>query len=158
MVLAAFENDFLVRDPDTSIGGTNLVYQHVPDNATSSYYISLPTSFKVTGALDIVSPGATEPELIDPASLQLVWKDDSSEKHYLIVVYNAFGEKVLDCEIPEHTGGANVIYTYGDGTCTTPAQPLEAGMYYQFRVQSTDASLVPKSQTEDLLGVFYTPE
>ncbi len=65
----------------------------------------LQTSFKVTGALTIVSPGATEPELIDPASLQLVWKDDSSEKHYLIVVYNAFGEKVLDCEIPGETGG-----------------------------------------------------
>ncbi len=41
VVLAAFENDFLVRDPDTSIAGTDLVYQHVPDNATSSYDINL---------------------------------------------------------------------------------------------------------------------
>lgn len=159
VVLAAFENDFLVRDPDTSIAGTALVYQEVPDPATSSYDISLPTSFKVTGALTIVSPGATGPEQIDPSDVQLVWKDDSSEKHYLIVVYNAFGEKMLDCEIPGQSGGANVTYGYdsGEGTCSTPAQPLESGMYYQFRVQSTDAALVPKAQTEDLLGVFYAP-
>ncbi len=73
-------------------------------------------------------------------------------------MYNAFGEKMLDCEIPGETGVGNVKYDYdaGVGTCTTPAQPLQSGMYYQFRVQSTDAA-VPKSQTEDLLGVFYTP-
>ncbi len=66
VVLAAFENDFLVRDPDTSIAGTDIVYNHVPDNVTGSYQINLCSSFKVTGALTIVSPGATEPEQMDP--------------------------------------------------------------------------------------------
>src|SRR5690606_14531944 len=55
VVLAAFENDFLVRDPDQSIGGTSIV--RVTVNGAST---QLSESFKVTGALDVVSPDAEE--------------------------------------------------------------------------------------------------
>lgn len=50
VVLAAFENDGLVRDPDVSIGGTSLARISV---AGSDLTVS--ESFKVTGALDVVS-------------------------------------------------------------------------------------------------------
>ena len=53
VVLAAFENDKLVRDPDPNIAGTQIVHITVPDN--SLYNITLPTSFKITEALVIVS-------------------------------------------------------------------------------------------------------
>ena len=52
VVLAAFENDNLVRDPDESIGGTELIELEMPD-ADGNRTITLP-GFKVTEALDVV--------------------------------------------------------------------------------------------------------
>jgi hypothetical protein len=146
VVLAAFENDLLVRDPDPSIAGTQILHIEVPDG--SSYEIDIASSFKITEALVIASPGATEPELVTE-SPTFVWKDDSSETKYSIVVYNAFGDEVWrDDNIPRVTGAENVTVDYG-------GEQLQAGMYYQFRVTSWkgDGTI---SQTEDLLGVFYT--
>ena len=145
VVLAAFENDKLVRDPDPNISGTQIVHITVPDN--SSYNITLPSSFKITEALVIVGPGATEPEKVTETPT-FVWKDDSSEIKYSIVVYNAFGQEVWrDDNIPKVTGSENV-------TVKNDQLILEDGMYYQFRATSwRDAG--PISQTEDLLGVFY---
>jgi hypothetical protein len=145
VVLAAFENDKLVRDPDPNIAGTQIVHITVPDN--SLYNIALPTSFKITEALLIVSPGATEPQKVTETPA-FIWKDDSSETKYSIVVYNAFGQEVWrDENIPRVTGAENV-------TVKNEELILEDGMYYQFRTTSwRDAG--PISQTEDLLGVFY---
>jgi hypothetical protein len=145
VVLAAFENDKLVRDPDPNIAGTQIVHITVPNN--SLYNITLPTSFKITEALVIVSPGATEPQKVTETPT-FVWKDDSSETKYSIVVYNAFGQEVWrDDNIPRVTGAENV-------TVKNEELILEDGMYYQFRATSwRDAG--PISQTEDLLGVFY---
>ncbi len=147
VVLAAFENDGLVRDPDPSIGGTQIV--HIEVDGSVSTTVELPASFKITEALEILYPGATEPEAVDPANLEFRWVDDSSEDSYRLVVYNAFGELVWErADIPKVTGGnAQVPY---EG----PA--LEQGMYYQFRVWSMRTS-GPISSTEDLLGVFYVP-
>ncbi len=61
VVLAAFENDGLVRDPDTSIGGTTIVHIEVMAGQTQ---VDLAESFKVTGALDVVSPGADTIEIV----------------------------------------------------------------------------------------------
>jgi hypothetical protein len=145
VVLAAFENDLLVRDPDPSIAGTQILHIQVPD---SSYDIDIASSFKVTEALVIVSPGASEPELTTE-NPSFVWKDDSSETKYSIVVYNAFGDEVWrDDNLPRVTGSENVTVEYGGDL-------LQPGMYYQFRVTSWRDS-GPISQTEDLLGVFYT--
>jgi hypothetical protein len=146
VVLAAFENDFLVRDPDPSISGTQILHIQVPDG--SSYEIDIVSSFKVTESLVVVSPGASAPELISGNPV-FIWEDDSSEIKYSIVVYNAFGEEVWrDDDLPRVTGSPQVTVTYG-------ASPLQAGMYYQFRATSWRSD-GPISQTEDLLGVFYT--
>jgi hypothetical protein len=146
VVLAAFENDFLVRDPDPSIAGTQILHIQVPDS--SSYEIDIAASFKVTESLVVVSPGATAPELVTGNPV-FIWEDDSSEIKYSIVVYNAFGEEVWrNDDLPKVTGSPQVTVTYGAG-------PLQAGMYYQFRATSWRSD-GPISQTEDLLGVFYT--
>lgn len=157
-VLAAFENDFLVRDPDPNISGTQLVTQTMPSPGMT---ISLPTGFKITGALDIVGPGLNEPEAVTMPPT-LTWADDSSEDFYTVVVYNAYGQLVwcrsnqmimgMTCgpQIPGVSGMSTVSVAY-DG-------PMEPGMYYQFRATSwrmAGGNAGPISQTEDLRGVFY---
>ena len=139
VVLAAFENDLLVRDPDTSIGGTDIVTIDVSGGDQQV------DGFKVTEALAVVSPGAEAPERVT-APLTLTWVDDSSEDEYLVEVYDALGELVWGAQGDFDPGGnapASVAY---DG-------PLEPGMVYQFRATSLKDG-VPLSTTEDLLGVF----
>jgi len=150
VVLAAFENDFLVRDPDPGIAGTQIVHQEVPD-PTDGNEITIDTSFKVTGALTMFGPGAEGPEAVaDASALVFSWKDDSSEDFYAVVVYDAFGNEVWDYpDAPRVTGGEVVEVDYA-GPALTP------GMYYQWRATSHRVA-GPISTTEDLLGVFYIP-
>ena len=146
-VLAAFENDFVVRDPDTSIGGTTLQEVAVPRGAGTT---SVEEGFKVTQALTVLSPGAEAPEWVDAAP-DLVWADDSSEDGYHLWVYDAFGELVWEvAEVPRVTGSTEVRVAW-DGPALTP------GMAYQFRVASyhDEGEQVFISKTEDLRGVFY---
>jgi hypothetical protein len=140
VVLAAFENDFLVRDPDTSIGGTALV-----EITVAGQNLTLSQSFKITGALDIVSPTAEEVVTGTPT---FVFVDDSSEDHYELAVFDAFGHLVWENKaVPGVSGAKNVSVTYaGDA--------LEVGMLYQFRATSIGKGGTPISRTEDLEGVF----
>ncbi len=141
VVLAAFENDNLVRDPDTSIGGTQIQHITVMGNTT------LEASFKVTEALAVISPGADGLEVITSVPPTFQWADDSSEDNYEVRVFDAFGAMVHEEKnVPRHTGSGNVEYTW-DGA------DLEPGMVYQFRVLSIKDG-VPISATEDLRGVF----
>jgi hypothetical protein len=155
VVLAGFENDDLVRDPDPNIAGTQIVTVDMP---TPGDTVSL-DSFKITEALNVVSPGREDPEEVTEAPT-LTWADDSSEDFYTVVVYNAYGELVwclsdqmMGCDggnVDRVTGADNVEVQY-DG-------PLEPGMYYQFRATSwrqSGGNPGPISQTEDLRGVFY---
>jgi len=140
VVLAAFENDFLVRDPDTSIGGTSIVRITVSGSSQE-----LSDSFKITGSLDGVSPTGEE---VVSSSPTFVWEDDSSEDHYEIVVFDAFGNLVWeDKAIPGVSGSKTVSVPYGG-----PA--LESGLIYQFRGTSIKKNGTPISRTEDLKGVF----
>jgi hypothetical protein len=139
VVLAAFENDALVRDPDTSIGGTEV--QHI---TVSGSDVSV-TGFKVTGALLVLGPGADGAEAVT-APVTLSWQDDSSEDEYQIVVYDALGTLVWQLSRDGATGHDPVTVEFPG--------PLEAGMYYQFRVTSLKDG-VPISSTEDLKGVFF---
>jgi len=140
VVLAAFENDFLVRDPDTSIGGTGLVHITV---AGASMAIS--TGFKITGSLDGVSPDNEE---IVSGTPTFSWKDDSGEDHYEIRVFDAYGTKVWeDLAVPSVNGNKPVTVTYG-------GPPLVSGRLYQFRAVSIKNGGSPISITEDLKGVF----
>ena len=155
VVLAAFENDFLVRDPDPNISGTQIVTVEMTSPGTD---VTLDTSFKVTGALAVLSPGVDDPESVTTAPT-LIWEDDSSEDFYTVVVYDAYGNLVwclsdlMACDggsIPSVSGGGDVSVPYGG--------PMEPGMYYQFRAtswRSPGGNPGPISTTEDLRGVFY---
>jgi hypothetical protein len=141
-VLVAFENDFLVRDPDTSIGGTEIQTIAVPTSGSAA----VEASFKVTEALSLVGPGAETPEIVTAPPV-LTWADDSSEDLYELRVIDALGNvtwEVLD--VPRVTGSGNVEVMYAGPS-------LQPGMYYQFRATSMKDG-VPISRTEDLRGVF----
>lgn len=140
VALAAFENDFLVRDPDTAIGGTEIVYLTVDGES-----IELTQSFKVTGSLEVVSPDREE---VVSGTPTFVWNDDSGEDHYEVVVYDAFGNLVWEkLDVPGVSGSKTVEAPY-EG----PA--LEPGTLYQFRATSIKQGGTPLARTEDLRGVF----
>lgn len=145
-VLAAFENDMLVRDPDASIAGTQIQQIEV----VAGQRLALDASLKVTAALEVVGPGADGLEEVDGAPV-LAWIDDSSEDRYALVVYDARGTEVWrDDDVPRVTGGGTVEVPYGG-----PA--LVSGMIHQFRVTSWSdgpQGSTALSRTEDLRGVF----
>lgn len=145
-VLAAFENDALVRDPDAGIAGTELQHVAVPDTNA----VTLADSFKVTEALAVLGPGAELAEAVTtPPTLR--WADDSSEDHYELRVVDAFGTLVWEVlDVPGVSGSDAVEVPY-DGPALMP------GMYYQFRatsIRETPNMSSPISRTEDLRGVF----
>jgi len=143
VVVAAFENDGLVRDPDRCIAGTADVHVEVAAGTPTT----LDQTFKITAALEVMSPGATAAELVSSAPM-LAWKDDASEDNYLVEVFDTFGQLVWSTEIPG-TNGTNPQVQY--------AGPMEPGMYYQWRATSRRQSNCNISRTEDLRGVFFTP-
>jgi len=142
VVLAAFENDGLVRDPDLSIGGTSILNVTIAGGASKTV-----DGFKVTGSLSTESPGK---DAIDEVmgTPSFVWGDDSSEDHYEVRVFDAFGKKVWEnLMVPGVSGDKTVTAAYGG-----PA--LLPGMIYQFRATSIGKDGGPIAQTEDLRGVF----
>ena len=150
VVLAAFDNDELVRDPDQTIGGTQIVRIEVPDPTTGNT-IDLAEGFKVTGALAVIAPGADGAEQILTTSPTFEWEDDSSEDGYEIRVFDAFGNEVWNAELGPITGSPTVTHAY-----TGP--DLVPGMFYQFRTTSfreKNGERTAISTTEDLAGVFY---
>jgi hypothetical protein len=149
VVLAAFENDGLVRDPDQNIGGTQIVHLEVPDPASGNT-ITISEGFKITGALGVVGPGADGPEVISDPNPVFEWQDDSSEDGYEIQVFDAFGDEIWRDEIAAVSGSATVSHAYAG-----PA--LETGLYYQFRATSfreRTGGRTAISRTEDLKGVY----
>lgn len=145
VVVAGFENDGLVRDPDHCISGTADVHIAV----AAGMDLPIAQSFKITGSLDIVSPGAMGAEAVT-APPTLTWIDDSGEDSYLVEVFDTSGQVAWMTTLAGVSGGnASVPY----------AGPLDAGGYYQFRVTSQKSSggTCELSRTEDLKGVFYVP-
>jgi len=141
-VLAAYENDFLVRDPDTGIAGTEILEITVAVGDD----ITLQDGFKVTGALGVVGPGRDGPEQVT-GTPSFEFEDDSSEDNYEVVVHDALGNEIWrDDMIPGVSGSATVVVEYG-GPALTP------GMYYRFQATSWKMGS-PISRTEDLRGVF----
>lgn len=142
VVLAAFENDFLVRDASGG-GGTEIVHQVV----TAGQDVQIGESFKVTGSLDIIGPGANGPEMVT-STPTFRWIDDSSEDRYDLTVFDARGTAIWT--YTDRSGAADPAVTYAG-----PA--LQSGMYYQFRVLSIKDPDEELSRTEDLKGVFFVP-
>jgi hypothetical protein len=141
VVLAAFENDGLVRDPDTSIGGTEIV--HIDVMGVDQ---TLGESFKVTGALSVLSPGASDIETV-MGTPTFTWEDDSSEDTYDVTLFDALGDMVWEKKGVLDQGGSMPVTATYDGEALLP------GMIYQFRVVSIKDG-TPISATEDLKGVF----
>jgi hypothetical protein len=140
-VLAAFENDGLVRDPDTSIAGTQIVHITVSgaDQAISQ-------GFKVTGALAVVSPGANGVDTVSGTPV-FTWQKDTSNTGYHVQVFDTFGTLVWETTGPFDQGGNK------PATVTYAGPALASGMLYQFRATSLK-NTTPLSSTEDLKGVF----
>lgn len=145
VVVAAFENDGLVRDPDLCIAGTTDVHVEITAGQTAV----APTTFKVTGSLAVIAPGAEVAEEVTGAPT-FSWVDDSSEDQYLVEVFDAFGQNIWTATAPGASGSMPSL-AYGG-----PA--LSAGMYYQWRVTSTKTATggtCALSRSEDLRGVFF---
>ena len=87
VVLAAFENDGNVRDPDPGISGTQLQRITVANGAVSG--ASSP-SFKVTGAVGLVSPGAEGVEATG-ATPTFKWEQYSNADGYVLKVFDTLG-------------------------------------------------------------------
>lgn len=142
-VLAGFENDLLVRDPDGQIGGTM-----VPEVDVKAGAAAKAGSFKVTAALAVVGPGADGPEVVGGAPTFTFAQDPGAES-YLVRVYDELGTMVWETTAPKAAGNDPIAVAYAG-----PA--LTSGAYYQFRAVSLkDADgMQALSTTEDLRGVF----
>lgn len=138
IVLAAFENDNLVRD-ESGGGGTDIVHLQV----LAGQDVTIGEGFKVTGSVDIVGPGAMAPEMVT-STPTFTWLDDSSEDRYAVTVFDSYGNVVWEGGTPKSV----VSLAYGGPT-------LKSGMYYQFRVASIKDPSTVISRSEDLKGVFF---
>jgi hypothetical protein len=144
VVLAAFENDGNVRDPDPNIAGTQLAHVTVTNGVASANPV-----FKVTGAIEMVSPGAGDSIEVVSGTPTFTWKPYSSARSYELVVFSSQGTKiwenllVLDVKNAE----GNIAAPYNG-----PA--LKPGIIYQWRATARGQALNPISLTEDLKGLF----
>ena len=144
-VLAGFENDGLVRDPDETIAGTQVQEVEVVPGQS----VAVPEMFKVTAALDVVGPGRDGLEEVE-VPVTLIWTDDSSETHYELVVLDALGAVIWEQLMIASGNEADVAVPY-------EGPPLQPGMIYQFRatsVRETPQAVTALSRTEDLRGLF----
>jgi hypothetical protein len=140
-VLAAFENDGNVRDPDPNISGTAIQHIEVINGATTAQ-----PAFKVTGAMEMVGPGAGDGAESITGTPRFEWKPYSSAKTYDLIVFDVFGNTVWSSNAIAATTGSNMQVNYG-GTA------LEPGVY-QWRATAKGNATNPISRTEDLRGVF----
>ncbi len=152
VVLAAFENDGLVRDV-SGIGGTVPVVAVVSGGAVTS--CSNTCHFKVTGAVTLdapfTAPYDTTPWPATSATPTFSWSAYPSADTYVVSVVDAFGTQAL---APTTLPKATTSFTYP----SSGAAPLVSGMYYQFRVEVTQLGVTgPASQSEGLKGVFSLP-
>ncbi len=142
VVLAAFENDGNVRDPDPNISGTQISHITVANGTPSAS-----PSFKVTGAIQMVGPGAGETSEVVTGTPKFTWKPYSSAKSYELRVFDSQGTKVWEnLAVPASTSG-DVSVTYG-GPALTP------GLIYQWRATAKGNAGNPISNTEELRGLF----
>lgn len=139
VVLAAFENDGNVRDPDPGISGTQIQHITVASGAVSG----APTpSFKVTAAVGLVGPGAEGVEATS-ATPTFTWQTHSNADGYVLKVFDGLGVEVWQTQLNDK---ANVTATYA-------GPPLTTGQFYQWRVTAMRRG-APTSQTEELRGLF----
>jgi hypothetical protein len=144
VVLAAFENDGNVRDPDPNIAGTQIQHITVTNGVASAQ-----PNFKVTGAISMVGPGAGESVEEVTGTPNFQWKPYSSAQTYDLTVFDSFGNKVWErLGVPSTRNAAgNIDVPYGGPALTT-------GRVYQWRALAKGNAGNPISLTEDLRGLF----
>jgi hypothetical protein len=182
-VLAAFQTDYVVRDPSDIGGAAVLEFQVVNgvpllmDGTTSAARLQ---GFKITGAVRLTGPIADDTGACttlaslpsDPATLPvggcttsptptLAWDTYSSTNVYDVTVVSETGAVVWQAQVDKSANQVTYGATASPVSATlVAAQPLVAGTTYQVRVkaQTTDpkTTLVTGtlSTSEDLLGVF----
>jgi hypothetical protein len=139
VVLAAFENDGNVRDPDPGIAGTDIVHITVSGGTLTG---ASDPQFKVTGAVGLVAPGADGLDETT-ATPTFTWKKYSNADAYTLKVFDALGNLTWTLEIPS---GQTVTADYAG-----PA--LTVGQTYQWRL-TANRNGAPTSLTEELRGLF----
>ncbi len=139
VVLAAFENDGNVRDPDPGISGTQIQRITVAGGALTP---AINPSFKVTAAVALVSPGRDGVENTS-ATPTFTWAVHSNADGYVLRVFDGLGNEQWQTAIADKA----IVTTLYAG----PA--LTAGQFYQWRVTAIRRA-APTSQTEELRGLF----
>lgn len=137
VVLAAFENDGLVRDPDPDIAGTQIQRVLVLDGV-----VTTSPAFKVTSAVKITGPGAGDSVETISGTPTFRWEAYPSAKSYLLELFDTYGKEVWTTTV------STTSAAYGG------SETLEPGMPYQWRVTAFGNASNPISITEDLRGVF----
>jgi hypothetical protein len=140
-VLAAFENDGLVRDPNTATAGTQIQYVNVTGGTPDRQ-----PSFKVTSAIAMVGPGADSQEATT-ATPRFTWASYPSADTYDLLVFDTFGNLVWE--------STNVtVGTSGNVSADYAGPALSSAGIYQWRAIARALAGQPMSQTEDLRGLF----
>jgi hypothetical protein len=133
-----------VRDPDPNISGTQIARLTVADGTPS-----LSPAFKVTGAIQMVSPGAGETSEEVTGTPAFTWKPYSSARSYEIRVFDSQGTNVWEnlavADVKNAAGNIEVAYA---GPALTP------GLVYQWRATAKGNAGNPISNTEELRGLF----
>ncbi|MBF5045599.1 carboxypeptidase regulatory-like domain-containing protein [Aggregicoccus sp. 17bor-14] len=142
-VLAAFENDNNVRDPNPGTAGTDVQFVTV----TNGQIAVAPSTFKVTSAITLVGPGAGEAVDAVGATPTFSWQAYPQTATYDVIVFDTLGNTVWEkTGLTAVTSGANSLVYAG------PA--LTAGSLYQWRVTARRNGGDPISRSEDLKGLF----
>ncbi|HET9451163.1 MAG TPA: carboxypeptidase-like regulatory domain-containing protein, partial [Aggregicoccus sp.] len=139
-VLAAFENDNNVRDPNPNTSGTDVQFVTI----TNGQVEVAPEAFKVTSALTLVGPGAGEAVDAVSATPTFSWQAYPSAETYDVIVFDTFGNVLWEqAGLPKTS--TSVAYA-------GPA--LAPGSLYQWRVTARGNAGNPISRSEDLEGLF----
>lgn len=139
VVLAAFENDGNVRDPDPLISGTQIQRITVSGGALTP---SVSPAFKVTAAVAVVSPGKDGVEDVG-ATPTFTWAVHSNADAYELKVFDGLGNVIWTSQL----GSKDTV------TATYAGPALTPGQFYQWRVTAIRRG-APTSHTEELRGLF----
>jgi hypothetical protein len=133
-----------VRDPDPNIAGTQIPHIAVSGGAVVN---NVHPSFKVTSAIGMVSPGATD--AMESTSPQPVfsWQAYPSTRNYDLVLFDTFGNQIWSKTVTA-VPSANNSSIYAGST------PLVSGGVYQWRATARANAGNPISTTEELRGLF----
>jgi hypothetical protein len=144
VVLAAFENDGDVLDPDPNIAGTQIQHIAVSGGAVVN---GVQPSFKVTSAVSMVSPGPGDAMDLAPSQPTFTWQAYPSAHTYDLALFDAMGTVVWS--------KIGLIAINGQNTATYDGStPLGSGKVYQWRSLARGNAGNPISHTEELRGIF----